>query len=279
MTTGQLPQCLRAPVDCPAGAEPRAVRGDRHGILVLHGLTGSPWEVMPLATALAAEGRSVAVPLLAGHGTTPRALECTHWSDWLASGRDALRWLERHCRRIDVVGFSMGGLVALRLIAEVAPAQRGRLVLLAPALAIQPWQSAALRTLRRVGLAPVLAAPNAKGPVAQRPPRYDVLPLRAVYEMLDFQKDVLNRPAPSVEAALLLHGLADRSIPAERSTALAQAHLGSALEAHLIARAGHLLLTDAGGADRVAEVLHFIHRPSADSANGASAARRGPAAS
>lgn len=256
-----LPQSLRAPEDCPMGAEPWAIRGDRHGVLLLHGLTGSPWELAPLARALVAEGRSVAVPLLAGHGTAPRALECTQWGDWLASGRAALHWLERHCRRIDVVGFSMGGLVALRLVAEIAPLQRGRLVLLAPALAIQPWQARVLGTLRRLGLAPVLGAPNAKVNAAQRPPRYDVLPLRSVYELLDFQKDVLSRPRPEVQGALLLHGLSDKSIPADPSVALAASHLGKVLQSQTIAGAGHLLLTDPGGAERVATVLQFIHQP------------------
>ncbi len=261
MNTGRLPQSLRTPVDCPVGAEPWAVRGDRHGVLVLHGLTGSPWEVAPLARALAAEGRSVAVPLLAGHGTAPRALECTRWGDWLASGRSGLHWLERHCRRIDVVGFSMGGLVALRLAAELAPVQRGKLVLLAPALALQPWQAKVVEGLRRVGLAPLLGTPNAGVAPAQRPPRYDVLPMRSVFELIDFQADVLARRPPDVEAALLLHGLADRSIPAERSVARAQAHMGASLQVQRIAGAGHMLLTEPGGADRVAQVLQFIHQP------------------
>lgn len=266
MTMGLLPQALRTPVDCPAGAEPWAVRGDRHGVLVLHGLTGSPWEVAPLARALAAAGRTVAVPLLAGHGTEPRALECTSWGDWLESGRAGLRWLERHCRRIDIVGFSMGGLVALRLAAEVAPVQRGRLVLLAPALAVQPWQESLLSGLRRLGFAPLLATPNSRLSPAARPPRYDALPVRSVFELLDFQRDVLARPAPDVEAALLLHGLSDRSIPAERSIAKAEALLGKSVHVQRIAGAGHMLLTEQGGEMHVAKVLQFIER--AGSANG-----------
>lgn len=255
-----LPQSLRRPAICPEGAEPIAVQGDRRGVLLLHGLTGSPWELRPLAEALAREGRSVAVPLLAGHGTSPRALENTTWNDWLSSGRTALRWLERRCRRVDVVGFSMGGLAALRLVAELAPSQRGRLVLLAPALAVAPWQATLLRGLRAAGLAPVLTSPNGLLPPGQRPPRYDELPLGAVYQMLDLQADVLRRPPPDVEACLVLHGTADASIPAEPALARVRQLLRDVAEVRRIPNAGHLLLTEPAGPERVQAVVEFLSR-------------------
>lgn len=260
MDRDALPQSLRAPAICPVGAEPIAVQGDRRGALLLHGLTGSPWELAPLAMALAADGRSVAVPLLAGHGTSPRALENTTWTDWLASGRSALRWLEKRCRRIDVIGFSMGGLAALRLVAEIAPSQRGRLVLIAPALAVAPWQEPLLQALKSLGLAPVLTSPNGLLPPAQRPPRYDQLPLRAVYQMLEFQADVLRRPPPDVQACLVLHGTADRSIPAEPALGRVRQLLGDIADVRRVAGAGHLLLTEQAGAERVQAVMEFLSR-------------------
>lgn len=260
MDRDALPQSLRAPAICPVGAEPIAVLGDRRGALLLHGLTGSPWELAPLARALAEDGRSVAVPLLAGHGTSPRALENTAWTDWLASGRSALRWLEKRCRRIDVIGFSMGSLAALRLVAEIAPSQRGRLVLIAPALAVAPWQARLLQGIRAIGLAPVFTSPNGLLPPDQRPPRYDELPLRAVYQMLDFQADVLRRPPPDVQACLVLHGTADRSIPAEPALARVRQLLGDIAEVRQIPRAGHLLLTEKAGPERVQAVLEFLSR-------------------
>lgn len=260
MENRSLPQSLRRPSICPEGAEPVAVAGDRRGVLLLHGLTGSPWELRPLADALVGEGRSVAVPLLAGHGTSPRALENAQWNDWLSSGRTALRWLERRCRRVDVVGFSMGGLVALRLIAELAPSQRGRLVLLAPALAVAPWQATLLRGLRAAGLAPVLTSPNGLLPPGQRPPRYDELPLRAVYQLLDLQADVCRRPPPAVEACLVLHGTADVSIPAEPALARVRQLLGDVAEVWRVPNAGHLLLTEPEGPQRVQAVVEFLSR-------------------
>jgi alpha-beta hydrolase superfamily lysophospholipase len=43
--------------------------GGPHGVLVLHGFTGNPVSVRPLAEALAEAGFAVEMPRLPGHGT------------------------------------------------------------------------------------------------------------------------------------------------------------------------------------------------------------------
>ena len=54
----------------PYDLEPRgATTGD--AVLCIHGLTGTPYEVRPLAEALADRGLRARGPLLAGHGGTP----------------------------------------------------------------------------------------------------------------------------------------------------------------------------------------------------------------
>ena len=56
---------------------PISIAGDGRGVLCLHGLTGTPFEVRPLAEALGTAGYTVEVPLLAGHGATLRDLAAT----------------------------------------------------------------------------------------------------------------------------------------------------------------------------------------------------------
>src|SRR5688572_7729976 len=53
--------------------------------LCLHGFTGTPFEVRPLAEALAAQGYTTLAPVLAGHGGTVDDLAGTTHADWLAS--------------------------------------------------------------------------------------------------------------------------------------------------------------------------------------------------
>jgi carboxylesterase len=95
------------------GAEPLSHVGDRRGALVLHGFTGNPNTVRPVANALVAAGFSVEMPRLPGHGTTLADMMTTGWSDW--TGEVALAY-ERLAARTDsivAVGLSMGGSLAL----------------------------------------------------------------------------------------------------------------------------------------------------------------------
>ncbi len=55
----------------------------------------------------------------------------TGWRDWLRESTDALLDLRAHCDTVHIVGYSMGGILAVLLASRFAV---GRLVLLAPAL-------------------------------------------------------------------------------------------------------------------------------------------------
>ncbi len=93
-------------------ANPFHADGDDHGVLVLHGFTGSPHSIQPLATAFAEAGYTVTAPLLPGHGTTVSDMLTTGWKDWSDHADQAYRDLTQRCSRVIVAGFSMGGTVA-----------------------------------------------------------------------------------------------------------------------------------------------------------------------
>ena len=58
----------------PGGGDksPLSIAGDGRGVLCLHGITGTPFEIRPLAEALGRRGCTVEAPMLAGHGGTLR---------------------------------------------------------------------------------------------------------------------------------------------------------------------------------------------------------------
>src|SRR4051812_37684120 len=91
----------------PEGAGP--VRG---AVLLLHGFTGSPWEVRPLGESLAARGYHAFAPRLPGHGTSPEAMLYVTHLDWEREAERALHALQRF-ERVFVAGLSMGSLLAL----------------------------------------------------------------------------------------------------------------------------------------------------------------------
>ena len=106
------------------GAEPWSADGGAHGVLVLHGFTGNPQSMRPLAEALAAAGFTVDLPLLPGHGTAVEDMVPTRWEDWSGAAEAHFQALAARCDHVAVVGLSMGGALACWL-AERHPGPPG----------------------------------------------------------------------------------------------------------------------------------------------------------
>jgi len=89
--------------------------GERIGVLLLHGLCGSPAEMRYLARGLEKAGYTVHCPTLGGHCSTAAALTETRWEDWYQSAEAGLLHLAEQCDRVVVGGLSTGAVLALRL--------------------------------------------------------------------------------------------------------------------------------------------------------------------
>jgi len=85
------------------------------GILLLHGLSGTPEEVRPLGDFLAGKGISSFAPWIVGHDSSPKDLARTRWQDWAQSALEAYDEATRRWSKVFVGGLSMGGLQALHL--------------------------------------------------------------------------------------------------------------------------------------------------------------------
>ncbi len=94
------------------GAEPLSSPGGAEGALVLHGFTGNPSSMRGIAEALAAAGLTVELPLLPGHGTAVADLVPMRFSDWSVAADAAYGALAQRCRRVGIVGLSLGGTLA-----------------------------------------------------------------------------------------------------------------------------------------------------------------------
>jgi carboxylesterase len=116
------------------GCEPwSSPGGGPHGAVVLHGFTGSPVSMRPLAEALADAGLAVEMPRLPGHGTAAADLALTTWDDWVAEATRALAAVQARTPdgKVVVVGLSMGGALTLTL-AERHPELAGIVAINAP---------------------------------------------------------------------------------------------------------------------------------------------------
>jgi len=92
---------------------PQYSKGGDVGVLIIHGFTGSPLEMQPAVDFLKSTGYTTYQVRLAGHGSTPENLNLTTYEDWYTSARYGYFILKRNCKKVFVMGESMGGLVAL----------------------------------------------------------------------------------------------------------------------------------------------------------------------
>lgn len=82
------------------------------GCLCLHGFTGEPWEVEPVATYfLKQKGWLVYTPTLPGHGPHGNLKDVTY-QEWVYTAEVAVKELLTRCDKVFVIGFSMGGMLA-----------------------------------------------------------------------------------------------------------------------------------------------------------------------
>jgi carboxylesterase len=108
-----------------SGAEPYSADGGPLGILLIHGFTGSPASLRPMAEFLAQEGLSVSLPRLPGHGTDWEDLARTSWEDWYSEADAAFGELAARRRDVVVVALSMGSSLAVHMAATRGDEVRG----------------------------------------------------------------------------------------------------------------------------------------------------------
>ena len=112
-------------------------------VVLLHGLTDSPYSQRHIARFYRDHGFVAIVPRLPAHGTVPAALTDVEWEDWAAATRLAVREARRRIEPsapLHLVGFSNGGalavLYALDSLGDEKLSRPDRLVLISPMVGI-----------------------------------------------------------------------------------------------------------------------------------------------
>jgi carboxylesterase len=239
--------------------------GER-GVLLIHGLTGTPYEVRPFARALAQRGFAVRAPRLRGHDDL-HTLETVTWRQWYAGVEAAFDELRDGGRRRTVVlGFSLGALLALRL-AALRPRELHGLVSVSVPLSMPGWQKSAIFALARMrrhpwlgGLVGVLprAGPDVRIEREFRSsPSLRAFPWPALAELAALQDEV-GELLPLVRAPLLLlHGAYDHVAPPEGSARVAQRVGSVTVRRILLPSSFHIVALDLDRARACAEVVEF----------------------
>jgi carboxylesterase len=202
------------------GAEPLSRPGGEDGVLVLHGFTGNPQSLRPLAEAFAAAGYSVELPLLPGHGTAVQDMIPTRFPHWAAAADEAYDRLAARCRRVAVAGLSMGGTLACHL-AQRRP-EIAALVLVNPM--IDPPAQSFRDVLRGLAASGVEVAPGVGSDIAKEGAvelAYPGSPVRAALSLFEGVDEVAANLAAISCPVLLFSSRNDHVVPSASGDVLA----------------------------------------------------------
>jgi alpha-beta hydrolase superfamily lysophospholipase len=223
----------------------------RAGVLLIHGLTDSPYMFRALAEKLHERGCWVAGLRLPGHGTAPSALVTADWRDWGAAVRMAARDLRQRLPAetpLYLAGFSTGAALSVeyalaRLEGEDLPPVDG-LVLLSPAIGVDPlawlaiWQArfATLPGLGKMAWLDLLPEYD--------PYKYNSFPVMAGHQIFTVTEVIeeritrlsANGPIRGFPRTLVFQSVADATVS---PLAVVQAFLG-----HLAAEGHELVVYD-----------------------------------
>ncbi len=203
---------------CEAWSSPG---GGPHGALVLHGFTGNPLSMRPLAEALADAGFNVEMPRLPGHGTSIEDMVHTEWDDWRAEAERSLDALAARSPegRCIVVGLSMGGALTAA-VAEGHPELAGIVLINAP-VAVPAEMVTAVAAMLDGGMETMESIGGDIADPASEELSYDATPLRALLTMMEAGKQVRERLGEITMPALVITSRQDHVVNPEDSNILA----------------------------------------------------------
>ena len=109
------------------------------GVLLIHGLTGTPTELRRVAQGLARDGTcTVYVPTLAGHCGDNSDLQATGWRDWYEGVRKTFAGIRQRHQQVFVGGLSMGAVMSMYVASEY-PGQVTGLLMYSTTLRYDGW--------------------------------------------------------------------------------------------------------------------------------------------
>ncbi len=257
--------------------DPFFIRGGSTGCLLIHGMSGNPSDLRPLADQLVARGFTVDVPLLPGHGPTPEGSGPATRHDWRQAVAHSHDMLAGICERVVLIGHSMGG--ALSIVEATRRVPSG-LVLMGVPTFVGDWRARLLPVAKylvpwwyplagadfadpEVRERVLQASPDAdlSDPKLQQQVRQSVrIPTAAIDHFFRLTRQA-RRLIPSIKApTLILHGRLDSTAVPACAEEIYAGLASSSKELTWFEASGHQLVTGDEGPQVVERTINWIER-------------------
>jgi carboxylesterase len=234
------------------GAEPFYFEGNRVGILVSHGFTGSTQSMRPLGEAYANAGYTVCGPRLKGHGTHYEEMETTTYQDWIDSVEEGFQWLKNRCDTIFVTGLSMGGTLTLYM-AENHPEIKGIIPINA---AVDIPEMAPVRNLEGVRFLDAIGSDIKKQGIQEL--AYEKTPVQSVKEILVLMEQVKENLNKISCPTLIFVSEEDHVVPPNNSHMIFEGIHSEIKELHHLKNSYHVATLDNDQQEIIDTTLKFI---------------------
>lgn len=238
------------------GAEPFILSGDKRGVLLVHGFTGTPAEMFLLGKHLNEQGYTVLAPRLCGHGTTLEEMASTDWVNWYHSVCDGYHLLKCTCEEVDVVGLSMGGILSLKLAMEY---EVNRVVTLSAPIQVANRGVDLLPPIEECADKYVQKKRRKFADAAQQYCiAYDRTPIVCVHHLLNVIKTVSADLVKLKKPLLIVQSTNDHTVVAESATFIYD-HVGSEKkELFWLKESGHLVTLDVEREKVFEKIVNFL---------------------
>ncbi len=246
--------------------EPFFLQGNRTGILLIHGFTGTPKEMRWMGEYLNEQGFTCLGIRLAGHATTPEDMRRTTYTDWITSVEDGYQILSGITDRIYLVGLSMGGVLSLLMSARLAERVAGVVAMATPYALPQDYP---LWLLRLYGFF-VRDNPKSKEtPGASwfdkeafdshisypQNPMRSVVELKLLLNEMQFELSQIRKPV------LLIHSKDDTAVRSDNMEKIYTRLINASDKAKiLLTGSGHVITRDAARRQVFEAALRFIQQ-------------------
>lgn len=242
------------------GAEEYFLQGNNHkGVLLIHGYTGTPAELRLLGDYLHKEGYTVLGVRLPGHGTTPHDLNETQWPIWYEAARLGCERLLKCTEEVMVAGLSMGGLLAIKIAAEM-PVKKA--VFMAAPIYVQDKRVPFLPLLKHF-IRYIKKKKRTYFTADKYNLSYDVMPVKPLTSLFALVKECKEQALPKITIpCLIVQSRAEHTV-APKSAQYIYDNLGSKQKKLLwLESSGHIVTLDHERETVFEEVSNFLRSDS-----------------
>ena len=216
--------------------------------LLIHGFTGTHYEMKPLEKFLVDKGFNVRNIILPGHETSLKDLASTKWQNWVVFAQNELDILKSTSEKVFISGLSMGGIITLVLgsnnedVAGIIP--------MAAPCKVPDWRMYLFKIIPFIEKIYPLHRNEEEGwedmEALSTHKSYGYYPsasVKELYSLLGVVKDRIPRIKIPI---LILQGIKDNSVPSSHPKWIYDNVSSSDKQLKWIEKGGHVIPKDAG---------------------------------